>query len=89
MMKYAIKNLSNKERKDKVNHHYFLNFTKFSWIYLNLVREMIESENVKREVMWQICFVSSESAAIISHIGLIYILDKVFIWASGPSQTLY
>jgi len=32
-MKYAIKNLSNKERKNKVNHHYFLDFTEFIWIY--------------------------------------------------------
>ena len=28
-------------------------------------------------------------SAIISHIGLAYILDEVFIWASGPSWALY
>jgi len=33
MIKYIIKILQNEEKKYKVNHQFFLDFTEFIWIY--------------------------------------------------------
>jgi len=81
MIEYFIKIHLNKEIKAKVNHYFFLEFTEFIWLYLNIFEWKARSCD---KVAWSV--LSQQPS---SHIGLTYILDEVFIWASSPSWTLY
>ena len=81
MIEYFIKIHLNKEIKAKVNYYFSLEFTEFIRLYLNIFEWKARSCD---KVTWSV--LSQQPS---SHISQVYILDEVFIWASGPSRTLY
>ena len=60
----------------------YSNFSQFIWIFTEFI--WIFQENVWRKLLGQF-WVSSHLPTC----NTAYILDKVFIWVSGPSWTLY
>jgi len=82
MIKYSITIHLNKEIKAKVNHYFPLEFTEFIWKFIELTEG--EKQGHVTKLLGQF-WVSSHLPTY----DTAYILDKVFIWASGPSWTLY
>ena len=63
---------------------FILIYLNLFWIYLNFIKFLSEKQDHMTKLLGQF-WVSSHHPTC----DAAYILDKVFIWASGPSWTLY